>query len=218
MGWHRKIYSYWDMGWINPPDIGWRQKGNDGSGSNLVVGDLQPGVAGGVALYMDGGNEWCTIGTIDITSWTQMTIGCWCKWTIHFNSRVMFTVNFDTSLNQGIRFQRTALNKVGFYVTSDAGAFAVNSVTQNLNDDSWHFLLGSFDGSTLNYYIDGEYEGTQAGASFNFAGASGETTIGSRGGANLEAEGRYDSVFLADGAFTRLEANDIYQRMKRGHL
>ncbi|KKL97702.1 hypothetical protein LCGC14_1831740, partial [marine sediment metagenome] len=56
------LVSWWDMSTINPPDIGFRNLGNDGVGTGLVAAtDIVNGIGGGLGMEFDAAGEYVTV-------------------------------------------------------------------------------------------------------------------------------------------------------------
>ncbi|MEA3477010.1 MAG: LamG domain-containing protein [Bacteroidota bacterium] len=61
---NKDIVSEWDMSTINPPDIGWRGEGNDGTGTGIASSNLTDGHDGGKAISFNGTDEKVDFGDL----------------------------------------------------------------------------------------------------------------------------------------------------------
>ncbi len=66
--------------------------------------------------------------------------------------------------------------------------FANSSVT--IVDSAWHFLAGTYDGTTITIYADGSSAGTATASAAPFTAF----TVGQRGGGNYKVNGKMDEV------------------------
>lgn len=217
MSYHRKIYSFYDMGWVDPPDLGWRKNGYDGNGTNISSGDFRPGVANGIAIYMDGGNEYVSLGNYPMSSWTEISIGLFSKWTSTTNARRFLSINHTPASKDGISLLTTG-TQVQFNVSDPATSNTITDPTTGRNDNDWHFMVGTYDGDAQKLFVDGEQVAEATGVSFVWATANGDGWIGALKANDLEKEAIYDNVFVCDEVLTRLEQKDMYERLRRGHI
>lgn len=111
----------------------------------------------------------------------------------------------------------------GWGVTNNAGpyAFWINGYTTNvsvprsaLEDDEWHYLVGTFDGSDLRLYLDGELKDELTGISWtNNVSNSIQLGTVSTAGSTYLYKGNLDEVSLYDYALPHAEVLESYYAM-----
>ena len=132
---------------------------------NVVGGSLNVNITNQVlltgqnppALSFDGINDYVDCGTKDIFKLSSaLTIEGW------------FKLNPDTPVGRGViqknpgtsdydyMLYLSSLGHPGFYLkTPDATVYAIH-YTKNIRDGEWHHWVGTFDGTYMRLYIDGE--------------------------------------------------------------
>lgn len=151
------LYARWRLdessGNVAPDD-----SGNERNGVLIKMEDGD-WVAGQVnnCLNFDGLNEYINCG--DIANFERdeaFSIGCWFKTGIVTTERTLFA-KFDASGWMGYWVYFNEWRELGFIISSDGGSI-ITVLSETFDDDEWHYLLFTYDGSStasgIKVYID----------------------------------------------------------------
>jgi hypothetical protein len=166
-------------------------QGNNGTytgGVTLNQSGPYPG-AGAITASFDGTNDYVAAGNqscYDITE--NVTVAAWIK----VNA---FDKNYQTIVAKGDTSWRLARD-----VATNNLAFACNGLTTtkvvsnaNVNDGRWHHVVGTYNGSQLRIYIDGQLDNTAAAT-----GSISTNSQNVRIGENSESTGRQFNGLIHD--------------------
>lgn len=158
--------------------------------------------------YDESLSQYVNAGTIDITGWNALSLSAWFRadQVSHFRRIVSITY----SGGDDIRLWLSTNNLNGdFDDTTAAGVSASFSDTT-----LWHHTALTYDAAgNIALWLDGARVGTAGPDSFNFAGASGVTSIGSvegPGAATTCFNGLLANIRLYDRGLFADEVRDLY--------
>lgn len=122
--------------------------------TTLINGPTYSSSNGGTIVF-DGTNDYCEVNSTINTNY--ITIGAWVKANAAtFGFIVNRTFNSSVvpySLNVGGNASASNINGMAFY---SGGSWRNSGISTDIRGDgSWHYVTGTFDGTTLAYYIDG---------------------------------------------------------------
>jgi hypothetical protein len=186
----------------NPNLVGW-WKFDKGYGTNVVdwsghgnhgaiQGDPRwvTGQVGG-ALELDGAGDYVDCGndaTFDITA--ELTLAVW------VNANDMLNGQHNCWLGKGdnaYAIKHQSGNYIEFFIYDGAWNSAQYSTNLTSLNGEWHHMAGTYDGSQLRFYLDGQLEVTLAHAS-TIGTATHPVTIGE----NSQATGRFFDGLIDD--------------------
>lgn len=211
----------------NDPLVHW-WKFDDGSGTTAVdsVGDangtltnMDPetdwvtGKIGG-ALDFDGDNDYVSLPAIDALKGNTVTISAWINgYSIeeysggdHRYHPIVSTYYFENPDSFGY-FLYVKDDETRFYLASGDGYYVGSSTI----DNGWHHIAGTFDGSYLKIYVDGESKTSPDLSVYNLTGYYEEynnTYIGYENEFDHHFEGIIDDVRVYNWAVDRDEILD----------
>ena len=187
---------------------------------NLVVSRINPlnttGYDGSGALEFDGVDDHVLIANADTDfSNKNMTIEAWVKVNTHSSSKGIVTQSTADSANPYFCFSLDKIFYSGDVVPKFRTGFSngtsgeyknVNSV-KNYTLGAWHHLAGTFNGTHVSLYMDGEFQDarTMTGSICN---EGTDTKIGQSGTSSNYFNGSIDEIKLYDRA---LSPEQIYQ-------
>ena len=156
----------------------------------------------------DGADDHITTG-LSINGYTQVSCAAWVR--IANGSASNACVIGRQSFSQGFELRMvSATEKPYFEVKGSLGTGSVES-TARLEVNQWHHLAGTYDGTTLKLYIDGQLvaEDTQAGVNF---GGNHNVLIGARSGSppTLHWDGQIMDARVYDRGLSESEVVAIY--------
>lgn len=139
------------------------------------------------------------------------TVGCW----INFDSMVsdshVIGMAFSTSINFGLMHNRDSAwgsgkFGVGFY----DGAWREVYYNTALSTGTTYFLCGTYDGTTLKFYLDGTLVASGTPGGSNVA-SGGDLLVGRYWVADSDhQDGRLDDGFICSDVLTATQISDIY--------
>ena len=199
--------------------------GNIGYLNNMTDANHVPGILGN-ALSFNGVNQWVDFDTSTaINNLTEnITVETWVKGLAANNSSDLVLI-FDKShgwadsTGWGIQM-RPGGSEIAFFVGlggAGAGDFLA-AANDNINvlDGQWHQVVGTWDKSTIDLYIDGELEGSTSLAAIQFAGNTRPMEMGRSwgGGApNRYFNGDIDETAIFDEALSADTIENQYQNV-----
>ena len=200
------------VGWWKLDDDGgtvaldWSGQGNHGT----VIGDPQwmSGYDEG-ALNLDGYDDCVNCGDPAILNITNaISILVWLKTDTASNStNQSYVIKGDSGAN-GYGLRHSAANNLQFRISNTAN---VETPVDSSFNDVWHHLAGTYDGSQLRLYIDGEVQATTASpgtistSTYNFN--IGREPVGNR----YIYDGAIDDVRVYNRALTEQEVKSIFR-------
>lgn len=95
---------------------------------------------------------------------TNYSVSIWSKWDSKPSGSVGLIGNFKTGVNPQVGFavaKASGLNTFGFWANGTYTNSNVQSTT-NFVTNRWYHVVGTYDGSNIKIYVDGQLEGTQA--------------------------------------------------------
>lgn len=184
-----------------------------GSADGTINGSPTTGVGGkdGSAWSFDGSDDYVTVADGDITVAPQFTVAVWIN-TSAFDSTAQTYVlsKFDWDNKTGTQLIDDGQHdsEMVFRVLGDGGYTDARFPRSDVNDDTWHHVVGTFDGDTVRIYLDGTEQAATSGASKDQSSAT-MGIAGSGGGSYLLA-GSLDDVRVYDQALTSTEVQNLY--------
>lgn len=114
----------------------------------------------GPVLQFDGTNDYVPVNNFPAI--TRVTISAWVKSTGGGGNSLVVTKNFSGGVVPlALSVSSGAGSAVGMSFYN--GAWRASGVnTEIQNDGKWHFVAGSYDGTTLRYYLDGKLDASSA--------------------------------------------------------
>ena len=178
--------------------------GNNGSLINGVA--WTSGIAG-TALKFDGIDDYVDLGAIDTTSYSAMTIAMWIKAPSSLTSIAVLGKPNGYEVCYISRFDSGKFFCLFDGISADNGA-TQDSVT-SINDNLWHYVVGTNNGTTTRLYIDGVLENSYS-ETFAGGGDSGNGYIGAVSGASQFFNGAIDEVKIWKRALGDVEIMQMY--------
>jgi len=206
--WETGIVSWWNLDNDATDSVG----SNDGtaSGAYQTSSNCQYGDG---CYYFDGINDYIDVGTFSVPG-SAITISAWYNYegtifgldprilskaigTDTANHAFMIGLDDSTSTTASYRFRFTA---GGTVISHNEGSATPNS--------GWHHLVGVYDGSNSEIYVDGTSQGTspKTGALLE---NSWPVYIGENPGMGRPFEGRIDEVIIWNRALNDTEVSDV---------
>ncbi len=217
MGYDRSLISAWDMSNINPPDVGWRNLGNDGVGVGLVAAtDIVDGIAGGMATEFDGTEFVDVAASADFNfGLTSFSVAFWMKpaGIVGINDHVINHGGAGVSLGWNIQQTNDTLTSR----INDGSAVTFSSAAVLL-PGTWAHVIAVYDRSlTGRMYINGALSGVPVDISGE--GDIEILAVLTFGGNNVHGApyfGVLDDIRIYGAALTGLQCADLHSRSARG--
>ena len=122
------------------------------------------------------GNDY-VITTLGIANWTQVSCAAWVRLT---NSQASFPMIFGTgSTDQGFELKLDTNQRKPQFTIKDT-TWHNATASNRLVTDIWHHIVGTYDGTTIRIYLDGQLMDEMAAANLNFGHPTNPVNIGAR--------------------------------------
>ena len=195
-------------------DIGWRNLGNDGTGTGLVVSNIVNGIAGGKAIQFEGSNDLITISGTDFVSLNNFSISMWFKTTSTNALTNLMSTRTNTASSDGYMFRfGNGTGTMDFFAYADG--FKSTAISKDLRDGQWHHVVGTSDGTNIILYCDGEFaSSTPTGA--DITPGSANLILGNSNDNTRDYIGLIDHTIIFDKALTNLEVTDLFNAQRSG--
>jgi hypothetical protein len=115
----------------------------------------------------------------------------------------------------------TTSNTIQFRVGLEDNSVPIITGSTSVNDTNWHHVVGIFDGSNINIYIDGTSDATSVAASGTLKSvtdkviAIGGTVVGGTGGSSSDLlNGKIDETSIFNYALSEAQVLEIYNNGK----
>jgi len=158
------------------------------------------------AISFDGINDYVSTADIDVNT---ITISAWVKANTVTTDYVVVKnfngTNLPYSLHVGGSYSPTQLDGMGFFAGFGPG-WANSGVTTDIRGDGqYHHIAGTYDGTTLKYYVDGVLRGSSLEGSGNLPQNNNVVDIGVYRTDNAYFSGLIDDVRIYNRALTLAE-------------
>jgi surface protein len=136
--------------------------GNNNNGTLVNGPTFDP--ANGGSIVFDGISDYCELTlSNNQTNFDYISICSWVKVNLSGQGYVISAQFNGTSvpyhLNVGGNNSPTLLNGIGFIISGATTNWRNSGINTNIRGDGkWHYVVGTFDGTTLSYYIDGSLD------------------------------------------------------------
>lgn len=134
----------------------------------------------------------------------SLTVAAWIKTTSNGSTQTVVSKTNGTDAQYALKYNDSAAQ----FQIYDSGTVTATGTT-DIGDDSWHLLIGSYDGSDVRIYVDGTEEGSQSHSGSAEAGF-GNLYIGNREQADEYVEGVVQNVRLFSKVLSNSERTAIY--------
>jgi hypothetical protein len=130
------------------------------------------------------------------------------------NSYLLFLINAGTSSEDYVRFQLS--NGSSFYNVPSSTSIAQSSrLTLNyFSPNNWYHIVGTYDGTTMKIYIDGEYRASTSGPASINSLPSTNLYFGKHGDNTRFYDGKMDDVRIYNYALTPSQIQQVYNNAK----
>src|SRR5438270_3626579 len=193
----------WWPGDGNTKDIASGNTGLLKNGAGFATAEVSQGFS------LDGTDDYVEIAdnpTVSLTG--PFTIDAWIK-TNDNTSEHAIVEKYDGGGTNGYFFRLTSLGQLTLGVCDGSGCSAVSGSTQ-VTTGTFHHVVGVFDGSSLNVYLDGNLDGGPNGSVAPTDGTN-PLTIGARGGSvGNFFNGIIDEVEIFTRALSADEIQSLY--------
>jgi len=181
---------------------------NDGTLVNMEEADWVDGVAG-KCLSFDGVDEKVNCGhdaSLNITG--EISLSAWIKQAVGNEGFVLIKNTSDDSKRLYTIYCQGSENRVYFFYYD--GAKKQIYWPYEIDDDAWHHLVITVDGTTAYLYVDAVNQGSRTLAGAFQGDANADLKIGARDPGNLYFEGLIDEVRIYNRALTASEVKALY--------
>ncbi len=205
------LVGYWDL------DEGSGTSSYDASGNsnNITLTNSPTRQSGqncksGGCISFNGTNNYLTGGTNSLDITNNFTISAWVKLG-NFNNQYVLTKRAGTGDNYALIYGYLNANK--FSLWSDFTVNARVALTTAVNDTNWHHIAFTYDGATVNGYLDGALNVTSA-QSFSLQTNSSTFNVGTSTGVADFLNGSLDDIQIYNKALSATDISNLYNLIK----
>ena len=186
---------------------------SSGNGNNGTVYGTATWVAGryGQALSFDGSSNYVGIASFSSLTGPSVSIGAWINLpsqTMQYPDVVEITENWGGT--GGIKLQVWDFNQLWFRVFNAAGGVEANTPKWTIGTGAWHYVVGTYNGSYANLYVDGALFGTGSLVANAFNVGSPHLNIGVGFGSYF-IKGAIDEVQVYNRELSAVEVQGNFQ-------
>ena len=140
----------------------------------------------------------------------NLTVSAWVNWKTG-SSPYSYPISKYYNTNES-SYGITRANGPRFYITTSVGDIASPIATSvNLIDTGWHHLVGTYDGSYIRFYVNGEEIGNGTPATGSILYNSGDLIIGAFNGSGIYApNGEQSNIQIWDSALSSSQVETLY--------
>jgi hypothetical protein len=190
--------------------------GNNGTANITRVGGFNSsGKLGDGGWFFDGDGDYIEVGAADTSLGiiSNISVAAWVKPTIA--GQLGLIVGEDDGTNRNWLLEFDSNGNVEF-VLFPGGNEA--QTTSTLNDNTWYHVVGTYNGSEINIYLDGIADVTPTAASITIATSAVNPTIGTRENLDRLFNGTIDELAIWNRSLSAAEVKNIYDRQKGTYI
>lgn len=153
-----------------------------------------------------------------ISNLSEFTMSCWAKWTSSANNRVLLEIgsNIDPK-GPSIRTTSANGNLITFRFTDNAGTTVAELFTTGArNDNQWHMLAMTWDGSVIRGYIDGVLAATSSPITLSVEIATQRVGIARQSRGSIGTTFFTGTIDMVEVGTTALTASQLLSQYNRG--
>lgn len=190
-------------------DIGWRNLGNDGTGTGLIASNIVNGIAGGKAINFNGSDEYIT-NTSNMIGNGSFTISTWINSNNVSSQTTIFNIYNGTT---AILEFATGVQSGKLSIITNNDSWKNGSIV--LTTGTWYHVVAIWDGTNIQTYINGIID-VDTADNIPAAGGTRINYLGTFRGSATFFNGIIDKLKIFDKALTNLEVMDLYKKEKGG--
>jgi hypothetical protein len=185
----------------------------DGANWRGYASDGETLGANGYSLDLDGTDDRVELGDISsLNSTSAFSISFWVKLSSSAPSPTYFYQSGSDTFANAISFYESS--SLDFLIGKGGSAYAGTRYSSSIKDNTWHHLVGVYNGSTMTIYLDGSVP-TQSNIgtaipSSTVSTAGNNPHIGSKTDNSAELVGKMDDFSIFNSALTATEVTNIY--------
>jgi hypothetical protein len=221
------LAGYWtmdggDVSWSTNTIVDKSGLGRTGTLKNMATSTVPTIGKIGQAFKLDGVNDFITMGDVNaVDSLTAITVAAWVKVGSDATERHIVDKSLCDGATNGGPFELYMVSHKAVFAMYPVSGTPANFVNTSqsvsaIDDNQWHFLVGRYDGSNIELWIDGVRDpGYQAYSSLTMANTTNELQIGGDCsgvgiGNGYEWPGLIDEVRVYTRAITPAEIKQLY--------
>ncbi len=139
----------------------------------------------------------------------NLTIGAWINGSVISTDHV-FVSKHGSSGSSGYYISDYGSSKARFFVSNDGTSYTQVYGNTTLSTGTWYFVVGVYDGSHLNIYVNGAADATPVSYSSGIVDIPIPMEIGASNGAANRFTGSIDSAFVISSALSASQILDLY--------
>ena len=205
------LVGYWKMdesSWNGTPGEVIDSSGNNNNGTSTDNANTTSTSKFGNAGDFDGSNDNVNLGTQTILgATTRLTISVWIKPNVAATNRYIYMAGDDWDTHLNINNNDT----IRFSLRNSLGTRTYFDSVTAINEDSWNFIIATWDGSTMKMSINGNEDSNSGSFSGTVDESSAAKYIGiDKSGVSNSFDGVIDEVRIYNRTLSSREIRDLY--------
>jgi hypothetical protein len=180
--------------------------------TNLVTSNLtkkQP--FSSYSVYFDGAGDTFDIPDATVLKPQNITVSTWLNGGTQAGNYRYPLAKYYAGSGAAYGFYTGATtNKIAFTMRKGNDTGWATTGLSTVMDDTWHHIVGTFDGTTVSLYVDGALTSAVASGSTGITYGSGDLTIGAFQASSLEYVGDQSNVAIWDSALNTDDILNLY--------
>jgi hypothetical protein len=180
--------------------------------TNLVQSNLtrkQP--FSSYSVYFDGAGDTFDIPDATVLKPQNITVSMWINGGAQTSNYRYPLAKYYTGGGPAYGFTTSSTtDKIGFIIRKGNDTGWVTTALTSVMDDTWHHIVGTFNGTTVSLYVDGVLTSGVAAGATGITYGSGDLTIGAFQASSLEYAGNMSNVAIWDSALNQDDIINIY--------
>jgi hypothetical protein len=180
--------------------------------TNLVQSNLtrtQP--FSSYSVYFDGAGDTFDIPDATVLKPQNITVSMWINGGAQTGNYRYPLAKYYTGGGPAYGFTTSSTtDKIGFIIRKGNDTGWVTTALTSVMDDTWHHIVGTFNGTTVSLYVDGVLTSGVAAGATGITYGSGDLTIGALQASSLEYAGNMSNVAIWDSSLNQDDIINIY--------
>jgi len=215
------LVGYWRFDedyWMGNKDEVKDSSGLANHGTIFETSQVQPGKLGKGLARFDGLNDYIIVENSDSLEPDQITVETWVKKTGSTSFEYLISKGASYDSFSSYAFYTDGNGGLSFYIGDGISTTKSPNHDSSLWDGSWHHIAGSYDGSTVRLYVDGEeiQSGTESSLFLGYnLSTQNDLYIGNyNGSVSHPFNGDLDEVLIWNRALSASEILQHYTTVK----
>ena len=205
------LVGYWPFNGNANDESG---NGNNGTVISGLLSNDRLGNANS-SYYLNGQNDYITVPSVSSILPNRLTLSVWIKIPSNYSGNNGIGPIIRARFYGYILWFDSSNGSIIHILHHNSSSTTTTNTPSNINDNQWHQIVGSFDGTNNKLYLDGQLISTDTTTLSNLYYVSDGPVVFGRDGNNTSAstamyQGWIDDIGIWNRALTQQEITDLY--------